>query len=65
MYVSVGIININIQIHNMLTSADIDISKLPDLDECFSHHEQLFAGLETKHLQLKYYQSNFNLIVRT
>ena len=54
------------EVKSVLAKADIAHSDVPGLLDLFastSSYAQPFAGLNTKHLQLKFYEENFDLVV--
>ena len=55
------------EVKSILTKSDVDLTTIPDVSRLFdstSFYMHPFQGLETKHLQLKFYKEHFNLLVR-
>ena len=60
-----AVLGIELKVHAALHNAGVDPSVIPDLHEVFADESLLnpFAGIQTEHLQMKYFKENFEYLV--
>lgn len=56
---------LNARVRERLASAGVDADSVEGLQDVFQDYHSPFEGLETRHLQEKYFRENLGLVVST